>query len=352
VSQETLKWLNTRTLIGYTDQRGTAWHYRRSEQGEEPNHYAGAVPVEDVRRRLFDWEVLVGDVCSRATILGPDGVEAVEIVDPTRKTMMRPPRTFGLEDGGQVLGVFKAGYEPHGYAKWLLDTVTQILDDDLNIGSAGLLRNGAQAWVAVEIPESIETPEGVVFRPHLLATTSFDGSMATSWRRAVTNVVCDNTMAAALRESAATFKVRHSKNSGMKLLEARDALDLVHTIREDFAAEVAELTATRVSDADWHRFLTSLAPTTADDGEALVGRKLTTAIRKRDELSQLWSNDVRVAPWKNTAWGVVQAVNTHAHHLQGIRGAERAERNMARTIEGDFDRLDVATLQRLDKILV
>lgn len=55
MSKETLVHLNTNVLIGNTDQRGTAWHYRADLQGQEPNHYAGPVPVEDVRRRLFHW---------------------------------------------------------------------------------------------------------------------------------------------------------------------------------------------------------------------------------------------------------------------------------------------------------
>ena len=48
MSQETVNWLNTMTLIGFTDQRGHAWHYRASAQSDEPNHYAAAIPVEDV----------------------------------------------------------------------------------------------------------------------------------------------------------------------------------------------------------------------------------------------------------------------------------------------------------------
>lgn len=50
MSRETIHHLNTQVLVGFTDQRGTAWHYRRDEQGDEPNHYPAAIPVEDVRR--------------------------------------------------------------------------------------------------------------------------------------------------------------------------------------------------------------------------------------------------------------------------------------------------------------
>jgi hypothetical protein len=55
MSKETLQHLNANTLIGFTDKRGHAWHYRADEQGAEPNHYPGAIPLEDVQRRLFGW---------------------------------------------------------------------------------------------------------------------------------------------------------------------------------------------------------------------------------------------------------------------------------------------------------
>src|SRR4051812_11545629 len=41
MSNETLQHLNTNTLIGNTDARGHAWHYRADEQGGETNHYPG-----------------------------------------------------------------------------------------------------------------------------------------------------------------------------------------------------------------------------------------------------------------------------------------------------------------------
>ena len=43
------------------------------------------------------------------------------------------------------------------------------------------------------MPDTIATPDGVTFRPNLLATTSFDGSIATTYKRTVTITVCDNT---------------------------------------------------------------------------------------------------------------------------------------------------------------
>ena len=146
MSQETQTWLNTMTLIGFTEQRGHAWHYRAAQQVDEPNHYPGPVPVEDVRRRLFDWKVIEGDVWSTAVTMDDDGVATFTVSDANRKAMLRPPGAFGPDDPGAILGISKAGYEGHDYEEWLLEQVATILDDDLAIGSAGLLKAGAVAW--------------------------------------------------------------------------------------------------------------------------------------------------------------------------------------------------------------
>ena len=345
MSQETVKWLNTMTLIGFTEQRGHAWHYRADAQDGETNHYPAAIPVEDVRRRLFCWKVLEGDVTSHATLLCDDGVGTVTITDPDRKAMLRPPGALGPHDSGAILGVFKSGYAGHDYAQWLLEQVAEILDDELAIGSAGLLRGGALAWVSLEVPETITTPEGVAFRPHLLATTSFDGSVATTYGRKVQLVVCDNTHAVAMAESGQQIKVRHSRHSQVKLSDAREALALVHTIADDFAAEVAQLSAVRVSDGDWARFLNELAPLPDQ-----AGRSRTMAQSKREGLQRLWDHDTRVAPWRGTAFGVMQAVNTFSHHEGTVRGMARSERNMLRAVTGDVDALDRTTVQSILQI--
>ncbi|WP_158889064.1 DUF932 domain-containing protein [Amycolatopsis anabasis] len=331
MSRETSQWLNTNVLIGFTDKRGHAWHYRASDQGSEPNHYPGAIPLPDVRRRLFDWTAEPEPVF----VQGKFGLRQV-------------PNTIAVtaSDNGDVLGIHTDTYDIHQYQDWLLHKVGLILDDGLAIGSAGLLRERKQAWVSVEVPDTITTPEGVEFRPNLLACTSHDGSLSTTYKRVVTNVVCDNTMAAGLREHGQQFSVRHSANSGFRIVEARDALAMVHTVAEDFAAEVKALCATTVTDRAWRAFLDAHTPVPQEDG-----RSRTTALKQRSALTRLWTSDSRVSPWRGTAWGVVQAVNTFTHHEATVRNASRPERNMSRTVDGKIDKLDQSTVSTLGKVL-
>ncbi len=48
---------------------------------------------------------------------------------------------------------------------------------------------------------------------------------------------------------------------------------------------------------------------------------------------------------------MLQAVNTYEHHEGIVRGASRAERNMLRTITGDYAALDRASWDTLAGIL-
>jgi phage/plasmid-like protein (TIGR03299 family) len=279
------------------------------------------------------------------THLAADGTPARWVEVPDKQAITR-------SDTGEVMGIFAPGYARHQYREWLLSTVAEIIDDDLSISSAGLLRGGAIAWVEVSVPDSIDTPEGVTFRPNLLATTSFDGSIATTFKRTVTDTVCDNTRSLALAEQGQAYKVKHSRYSDAKLADARQALAMVYTLADDFAAEVKQLCATDVTQTQWQTFLDGLVPITdAKSGEQLTGRALTLAEKKRDSLAKLYRHDDRVAPWAGTAMGVIKAVNTYEHHESTVRGATRAERNMLRTVTGDFAALDHTTWTSLQHVL-
>jgi len=335
MSRETIQALNANTLVGYTDKRGAAWHYRAEDQGVEPNHYPGPIPVQDVYRRLFDWVPVEAEIT--ATALTNTGV--ISVNDPERKAIVRP-------DTGTILGIFKQGYRVHRYDEWLVKNVETLLDADLAIGSAGLLRGGAQAWVQIEMADTLSV-DGVAFRPHLMAATSMDGSLSSTYVAGNQVVVCDNTMYAALGErTAAKVKIKHSVNSLTRVGDVREALGIIHGQADAFAEQVKHLTDTTVSDDQWDKFLAAYAGASSD-----TARSKTLAETKQRELYRLWNYDERVTPWKNTAWGVMAAVNTYAHHFQTVRGATRSERNMSNAVLGVTAKADMAAMDLLVSVL-
>ncbi|WP_208868381.1 DUF932 domain-containing protein [Microbispora triticiradicis] len=153
-------------------------------------------------------------------------------------------------------------------------------------------------------------------------------------------------MAAGLAERGQQVKIKHSRHSKFRLAEAREALHIVYALADEFSTAVRELCRVEVTERQWHAFLDAHAPMPRERG-----RSRTMAESKRDALAKLWNHDLRVAPWRGTAWGVVQAVNTFTHHEQNVRGVERAERNMLRAVTGGIDDLDRGTLCTLAAVL-
>jgi len=351
MSKETLDHLNTNTLIGNTDQRGQAWHYRAEHQGDESNHYQGPIPIGHVRRRLFDWQA----VSRRIAVEVPAELDTMTHLadegEPMRWAVQDDLQGICRSDNHHRMGVFAEGYLMHQYDEWLLKTVANILDDNLSISSAGLLRKGAIAWVEVSVPESITTPEGVTFRPNLLATTSFDGSIATTFKRTITATICDNTRELALSEQGQQVKVKHSRYSQLKLADARAALAMVHTLGDEFAAEIGKLCAIEVTARDWSKFLDLHVPMLDSKQQTLAGRSLTGAQHKRAKIDRLYRYYMRCAPWTGTAHGVIQAVNTYEHHENTVRGGDRGERNVIRTVTGEFGTIDRDSWSLLSKVL-
>lgn len=347
MSRETQEWLSNYTLIGLTDKRGQAWHWRKGDD----NHFPGPIPVEVIRERLFFWEPDTGTV--ESNVVTNDGV--YQVTAPGRKKIIRPA-TPQLGPAA-ILGEFNLDTPMHSYDEWLIGNVETILHDGLVVGSAGLLKSGAQAWVQVELPDTVKTPEGVEFSPYLTAATSLDGSLATTYKRGNNVVVCDNTLHAALKSDTMRIRVKHTKNSATqtRIQGVRDALNIVHTEAEDFAREIRELCATEVSNRQWRAFLDAYTPLpeqklTKGGGP---GSGYTRTENKRDKLTAMYLQDYRVTDWTGTAFGVLQAVNTYNMHETSVRGdLHRVERNMINDIKDKIRDEDVRVLDTLNRVLV
>jgi phage/plasmid-like protein (TIGR03299 family) len=337
MSSESLDWLNSQVLIGYTKKRGTAWHYRNEFQGLEPNHYPGAIPPEDVIRRLFNWHAVQTDLTASFI----DGGSKVQLPIDNFKAIVR-------SDNHLVLGVHSEKYRIHQFDEWLINNVGKLLGGELSIGSAGLLDGGKRAWVQIEMSENVTTKSGVEFRPFLTAATSMDGSIATTYLTGAQVVVCDNTLAIALEESDSKIKVKHSMHSGLRIEDAQKALSLLSLATKSFVNQVDSLSAELVSDEVWKEFVSRL--TQPADSPASAAQ-LANQRKKMFELNELWKHDQRVAPWTGSVYGVIAAVNTWTHHFKVVKNTSRGTRNMDMAIRGQFDIVDKNTLKLLRSIM-
>lgn len=332
MSAETLQWLNENSLIGFTAERGKAWHHLEGYD----NHFEGAIPVE----RMMDlMSYPLAEGVPTVTVLGDDGVTTFEAKG--HKGIVRV-------DTGEVFKFFREGYRIHQPREWLVQNLDTLTHGGLELAAGLLLKGGAVASVQAELTATREAAEGVKHRPYITAATSMDGSMATTYLVGTRLWVCDNTLTYALGErDALRHKVRHSSNSLGRMGDVRANLGLVvEEVGDVIDEEIRRLTSEYVAESRWNDFLKAYTEYEPDK----PGKAKTNAERKIGELNRMWNHDERVAPWKNSAWGVLAAVNTAEHHVFGTDGPRREERNALRTVQGKWDAIDRNTLRVLASV--
>lgn len=324
--------LSTNTAIGCCAERGKAWHWRKGDD----NHFDGPVPMPRVRKMLgFQPLVIPHTYPFNGEIRTSDRVDIVH------------------GDTGDLLGVFSDGYTPHPYEETLVDKTEQLLDDGLCVESCGCLGGGKIAWCQVGLPQTVKVDGvGEAFRPSLLVASSLDGTIASTWKKCFTRVVCDNTLGAGLAErTEQVVKVKHTSGSAGKLdlLTARATLGIIFEMADDFTRAIQEMTSKTVTDRQWQQFLDAHVGERPTD----KGRSQTMYDNHRDKLVDLYKTDERVAPWSGTVWGVVQAVSTYEQHLATVKNMHPVFRTMTNAIKVDrqgrsaIDRQDTDTLQTL-----
>jgi phage/plasmid-like protein (TIGR03299 family) len=253
---------------------------------------------------------------------------------------------------GRVFGYPKTGYKIHPYLETLHGFIGQILHDEkVGVGSAGLLKKGGVAFLQARLEETFEVA-GYGYQPYLLAVTSADQSRSTSYTTGALGAVCDNTVSAALAGAVTQFKMRHSRNSGGKVQQARESLGIRLAQAADLVGEaISALTQVDVSDAEFAAWLDMTAPVPdPDPRSATGGRAFTNATAKRAELGRLWTADPKVTPWAGTAFGVFQADNTYRTWTQRVAGASRLERNFTNDALGETATADKAALDALARV--
>lgn len=342
MSQETAHWLFTKVLIGNVLKRGTkAWHWRAAREGERSNHYDGPVPVADVRERLFN-QVRAEAVPMFVPALG--GGDDAAMVEAKGWQVVR-----NAVDG-HIFRPFTNGHGIHQYDEWLLENVETILDEGLEVESAGLLRHDGLAWVQVALPETHQAAGGVSHRPYLTAATSHDGSLKSTYFTGTTFVQCDNTLEMALGSATNRIGIKHTRKSvertELRIADVREALSIVFQATEAIDKEIDRMLGIKVSDAELAKFLDEYDPIA--EAEGVARRK---AQERHAQYQLMWKSDDRVAPWAGTAFGVLQLTNTYRTQVRPVRNVQRADRVMQDVILGQGNKDDAAAMKLLAGVL-
>ena len=233
------------------------------------------------------------------------------------------------DDIDRVVGVVKKRYRVFQNAEAPLFLDNLVDSGDASYETAGSLHGGSQVWWLMKLPEGITIagdPREKI-ETYILLTNSHDGSTSIVVAVVPIRVVCQNTLAWALKDAQRTMKVKHTKSAKDQFIEARRTLEIGFTYQQALGEIGDQLANTTISDEDFQAFLNSLLPTPAPitkDGRATNQRGITMAENTKNLITGIYHHNVTQTHLEGTLWGAVQAVQYYSDHLSINRNTDDA----------------------------
>lgn len=183
--------------------------------------------------------------------------------------------------------------------------------------SAGALGNGARIWCAVRVPGADFNVAGPkdAHETYLIFTTSHDGSKSHTAMLSSVRVVCQNTLQAALRESEAMFRVRHTANAQNRLIEVKSLMSGVVQNAQTLKEKLERLAHRRMTKETLVEVINRLFP--VKNADAKQTKRENTLIQVLDLYA---SNDNNAIPEiAGTGYNLLNAMTEWTDHHKNAR---------------------------------
>lgn len=341
-------------MIGNTSRRQVAGGGSWFGKGQVKASYEDAIPVQDVYNTLLDWapvEVPNANLIPVSTLDEPfDTIingQAYQVrVRDDHKAIVR-------SDNFESMGVFKNAYDSSAYNR-MVGFIQDVFQGHLPVWNAGLLGGGKKFFITVGMDQTMhDDKSGLDFWPYLMFHSSLDGSLANTFVPGTGVAQCDN-MFRSMRKSAAgagrlvKFKRSRHSLSDVRIRSIRDALGIMTLEAEQFGEDLHSLVDTPLSRADFHKALGIIIPEPKDDASKAAQTRWEN---QRNGLVDLYLGSPMVEPWKDTAFGFVQMINTYNNRFKAVRGALQVERTFERALSGSLAEADGAAIRALETVL-
>lgn len=228
---------------------------------------------------------------------------------------------------GQVLGIVSDRYKIV-QNKDAFEFTDSIIGGDVRYETAGSLNGGRKVWLLAKLPET--EIAGDKTEPYMVFSNTHDGSGAIRVAMTPIRVVCNNTLNLALDSAKRAWSVRHTGDLNSKMHEARVCLKMANAYMGALAERADRLANTTVTRDQLNMILDELFPM----DESSTEREKQGVKKLRDEFMVCYFAP-DILKFRNTAWGVVNAVSDMVTHNAPRRKTEHyRENNWGRIMDG------------------
>ncbi|WP_374109910.1 DUF932 domain-containing protein [Pelomonas sp. CA6] len=188
---------------------------------------------------------------------------------------------------------------------------------DFELESAGTLKEGRRFWALARTGKETALMGSDSVRGYVLLASSCDGTLATTATPTSIRVVCNNTLAMALRDTEAAIKVSH--RTVFDAQKVKRQMGLLVSQWDGFMLQMRELAQRKVLDQEASKFIRLvLAPATMSQDAGAIGRQ-ERAMKHVQALFDGQGKGAELQASKGTAWGLVNAVTEFVDHHRRAR---------------------------------
>lgn len=233
------------------------------------------------------------------------------------------------DSDNSVLGVVSDRYQIVQNAEAFEFTDHLIDADEITYETAGSLRNGKQIWLLGKMPETKILGDDV--DPYICFTNTFDGSGAIKVCLTPIRVVCNNTLNLALSRASRSWSTKHMGDMAGKLMEAKETLMLANNYMSMLDIEADKYANTAISDDEIQKVISEIFPVDVNNDSQ---RKINNVQQLTDTFYTCYYMP-DIAQYKNTQWGVINAMADMVGHMAPARNtATYQENNWGRIMNG------------------
>jgi phage/plasmid-like protein (TIGR03299 family) len=183
--------------------------------------------------------------------------------------------------------------------------------------TAGVLKGGRKLWALARTGQSATIKNTDQVNAYVLLATACDGTLATTAQFTTVRVVCNNTLAVALRnQSASTIKIPHNTKFNPDFV--KQELGIAISGWDEFMYSMKQLSERKVSYQEAEKYVVSVI----SDKEPEEHVKLSTGIEKILTLFRGEGKGSLLSSSKGTAFGLLNAVTEYIDHSKRSQSQE------------------------------
>lgn len=215
---------------------------------------------------------------------------------------------------GKVLGVVSQRYKVIQNREAFMFT-DEIVGSNGEYDTAGSLRGGKRVFICMKLNGSLRIL-GDEFTTYLVFSNGHDGTFGVHVNITPVRVVCMNTLNFAIAGAKRSFSVNHLGSVMDKVSDAAKTLGLTDAYMETLKKEAETLAAIKLSVSDIKKIVESV-----------------TINKNQQETLYTMLNSDDLANFKNTGWGVINAVSDFISHRPAQRNTKTIrERRMFQAV--------------------